>query len=249
MLKALSKHKGWSATKAVSVIDALDRDSFSSPTDYAEGVTAALIGQRWESVHGKQGYDTASTLTRWLGKGASKYGNPEILFDAKTQRKGVGYSEKVPERASKATDYLERRKAGGVINGVVFHTRHGVFFQLGIDHESTTPQFGKRKRPIVGHEALPRLIDGNGSWWVSTLGHNHPRLVAALTKSSGESLAAALHVGELLGTLSLLESQAVISRGERLDIVKDAGLSEDLTEGIWGRLTGGARVHNEAAEL
>jgi adenosylmethionine---8-amino-7-oxononanoate aminotransferase len=25
-----------------------------------------------------------------------------------------------------------------------------------------------------------RLIDGNGSWWVSTLGHNHPRLVAAL---------------------------------------------------------------------
>jgi HD-like signal output (HDOD) protein len=76
-----------------------------------------------------------------------------------------------------------------------------------------------------------------------------PRLVAALTKSSGESLAAALHVGELLGTLSLLESQAVISRGERLDIVKDAGLSEDLTEGIWGRLTGGARVHNEAAEL
>src|SRR3984957_529001 len=162
MLKALPKHKGWTATKAVSVIDALDRDSFSSPTDYAEAVTAAMIGQRWESVHGKQGYDTASTLTRWLGKGASKYGNPEILFDAKTQRKGVGYSEKVSERASKATDYLERRKAGGVINGVVFHTRHGVFFQLGIDHESTTPQFGKRKRPIVGHEALPRLIDGNG---------------------------------------------------------------------------------------
>lgn len=25
-----------------------------------------------------------------------------------------------------------------------------------------------------------RLLDGNGSWWVSTLGHNHPRLVAAL---------------------------------------------------------------------
>ncbi len=24
------------------------------------------------------------------------------------------------------------------------------------------------------------LLDGNGSWWVSTLGHNHPRLVAAL---------------------------------------------------------------------
>lgn len=25
-----------------------------------------------------------------------------------------------------------------------------------------------------------RLLDANGSWWVSTLGHNHPRLVAAL---------------------------------------------------------------------
>ena len=25
-----------------------------------------------------------------------------------------------------------------------------------------------------------RILDGNGSWWVSTLGHNHPRLVAAL---------------------------------------------------------------------
>jgi HD-like signal output (HDOD) protein len=75
-----------------------------------------------------------------------------------------------------------------------------------------------------------------------------PRLVAALTKGSGESLAAALHVGELLGTLSLLESQAVISNSERLDIVKSAGLPEDLAEGIWARLTGGARAHNEAAE-
>lgn len=75
-----------------------------------------------------------------------------------------------------------------------------------------------------------------------------PRLVAALTKASRESLAAALHVGELLGTLSLLESQSVVSRGERLDIVKSARLPEDLTEGIWARLAGGARAHNEAAE-
>ncbi len=161
-LKALPKHKRWTATKAMSVIQCLDRNFFTSPTDFAEAVTAALIGQRWESVHGKQGYDTASTLTRWLGKGASEYGNPAILFDAKTQRTGVGYSEKVHERASKATDFLDRREAGGVINGVVFHTRHGSFFQLGIDHESTTPQFGKRKRLIVEHVALPRLIDGEG---------------------------------------------------------------------------------------
>ena len=138
-LKALPKHKGWSAAKAMSVIQDLDRNSFTSATDYAEAVTAAITGQRWEAVHGKQGYDTASTLARWLGKGAVKYGNPETLFDAKTQQRGIGYSEKVLERANKGTDYLERRAAGGVINGVIFHTRHGVFFQLGIDHASTNP--------------------------------------------------------------------------------------------------------------
>jgi adenosylmethionine-8-amino-7-oxononanoate aminotransferase len=29
-----------------------------------------------------------------------------------------------------------------------------------------------------------RLLDANASWWVSTLGHNHPRLVAALKKQA-----------------------------------------------------------------
>ncbi len=29
-------------------------------------------------------------------------------------------------------------------------------------------------------------IDGNASWWTSLLGHNHPRLVAALTRQAGE---------------------------------------------------------------
>jgi HD-like signal output (HDOD) protein len=67
-----------------------------------------------------------------------------------------------------------------------------------------------------------------------------PRLVAALQKGSHESLAAALHVGELLGTLSLLESQAVVSSEERLDIVKNAGISEALVDSIWPRLAGGA---------
>jgi len=68
----------------MSVIERLDRSSFTSATDYAEAVTAAVIGQRWEAVHCQQGYDTASTLARWLGKDAVKYGNPETLFDAKT---------------------------------------------------------------------------------------------------------------------------------------------------------------------
>jgi len=162
VLRTLPEPKAWSAGKATWLIRHLDRDSFASASDYAEAVTAAMVGQRWQSVRGKEGYDTIGMLARWLGEGAAKYGNPKVLFDAKTQRTGVGYSEKIPERASKAADYLERRETGGVINGVIFHTRHGTFFQLGIDHESTTPQFGKRKRPIVRPGELPRLIDGEG---------------------------------------------------------------------------------------
>ncbi len=42
-----------------------------------------------------------------------------------------------------------------------------------------------------------RLLDGNGSWWVSTLGHNHPRLIAALEKQARKlchvSLAGVVH--------------------------------------------------------
>ncbi len=68
-----------------------------------------------------------------------------------------------------------------------------------------------------------------------------PRLVAALEKSDRDTLAAALHVGELLGTLSLLESQTVISRDERLEIVKSAELPNRLVDGIWARLAGGTQ--------
>jgi HD-like signal output (HDOD) protein len=74
-----------------------------------------------------------------------------------------------------------------------------------------------------------------------------PRLVAALDKASPESLAAALHVGELLGTLSLLESQAVVSSDERFDIMRDAGIAGTLVDGIWARLAGGGAQHESAA--
>jgi hypothetical protein len=67
-----------------------------------------------------------------------------------------------------------------------------------------------------------------------------PRLLAVLEKPDHDTLAAALHIGELLGTLSLLESQAVISRDERFDILKSAALPENLVDGIWARLAGSA---------
>lgn len=45
---------------------------------------------------------------------------------------------------------------------------------------------------VVGHAQEPWLLDvdgrtyinANGSWWVSSLGHDHPRLVAALRRQT-----------------------------------------------------------------
>jgi HD-like signal output (HDOD) protein len=51
-----------------------------------------------------------------------------------------------------------------------------------------------------------------------------PRLLAALERSNAEPLTGVLQVGELLGTLSLLESQTVIGSELRDDYMKDAGL-------------------------
>jgi HD-like signal output (HDOD) protein len=64
-----------------------------------------------------------------------------------------------------------------------------------------------------------------------------PRLLAVLERSGEENLATALHVGELLGTLSLLESQTVISLDERLDSIKSAELPAAAVDDIWARLT------------
>jgi HD-like signal output (HDOD) protein len=63
------------------------------------------------------------------------------------------------------------------------------------------------------------------------------RLIAAIEKSPEESLTMSLCAGELLGTLSLLESQHVISREEALATAQDAGLSEVILTPIFTRLT------------
>jgi hypothetical protein len=70
-----------------------------------------------------------------------------------------------------------------------------------------------------------------------------PRLIAALgplseNAASDRGLAHALYCGELIGTLSLLESQQEISPRERLRLAEDAGLPDELTRSIWDRLTG-----------
>ncbi len=64
-----------------------------------------------------------------------------------------------------------------------------------------------------------------------------PRLCAALKNSPAETLTPIRHAGELLGTLSFLESHTIISSDERLDLMNAAGLSPDVANDIWARLT------------
>jgi HD-like signal output (HDOD) protein len=64
-----------------------------------------------------------------------------------------------------------------------------------------------------------------------------PRLQAAL-ENGAETLATARCAGELLGTLSLLESQTLISGDERLELVQAAGLPTDLATDIGMRIRG-----------
>jgi HD-like signal output (HDOD) protein len=104
---------------------------------------------------------------------------------------------------------------------------------------------------LDGYSRAPRLTPNPALFaeLVDTLGlqmsqriardwETSPRLLAALDRTGEESLAAALHVGELLGTLSLLESNTVISGAERLDILKGAQLSGSLMDDIWTRVAG-----------
>jgi HD-like signal output (HDOD) protein len=64
------------------------------------------------------------------------------------------------------------------------------------------------------------------------------RLLAALEGRGDEGLATALRAGELLGTLSLLEAQTVITRDERIEWGRSAGLADGLVHGVYARLTG-----------
>jgi HD-like signal output (HDOD) protein len=64
-----------------------------------------------------------------------------------------------------------------------------------------------------------------------------PRLVAAIERSPDEALTMALCAGELLGTLSLLQTQNVITADEGLATANDIGLADTIVAPIWERLT------------
>jgi len=153
--KRLPKSQRWSARQARHLLRQLDRRAFTQRTDDSEAVTAGVIGQRWEAVSAQQGYDTAKILSGWLGEAARPTGDADTLFDAKTQKDAAGSSDKATERANKAAQFNEWRASGKeVMNGVIFHTKQGVFFQPGIDHGATTPRFRTARRPIIAPQAL-----------------------------------------------------------------------------------------------
>lgn len=58
------------------------------------------------------------------------------------------------------------------------------------------PVFVRGEGPWLFTQRGERLFDGFGSWWVSALGHQHPRLIAAL-KTQAETLAHAAFAGAL----------------------------------------------------
>ncbi|PTL84661.1 adenosylmethionine--8-amino-7-oxononanoate transaminase [Vitiosangium sp. GDMCC 1.1324] len=73
-----------------------------------------------------------------------------------------------------------------------------------------------------------RYLDANGSWWVSTLGHRHPRLVRALTEQAGAlphtSLAGVTHepaarLARELVAMAPGAERADLAEGERLSRV------------------------------
>jgi hypothetical protein len=63
-----------------------------------------------------------------------------------------------------------------------------------------------------------------------------PRLVAAIEKSPVEPLALGLAIGELLGTLSVLESQGSITADDAFDCAKSAEIPQSLVADIWDKL-------------
>jgi HD-like signal output (HDOD) protein len=114
-----------------------------------------------------------------------------------------------------------------------------VVYSAALDGYSRAPQLTPNPwlfLELIGNLGLKMSQRIARDWQTS------PRLIAALEKSSGETLGAALQVGELLGTLALLESQRVITGDERLATLSGAGLSADLVDGIWARLAGAGQA-------
>jgi HD-like signal output (HDOD) protein len=108
-----------------------------------------------------------------------------------------------------------------------------VVYSAIIDVYSRNPMF--QANPALCNalttEQAPRMAARVAKDWEMS-----PRLVQALERAGGDALTEAMNVGELLGTLSYLESQTVVARDECMELIAHAGLPADSAAAIWETL-------------
>jgi HD-like signal output (HDOD) protein len=109
-----------------------------------------------------------------------------------------------------------------------------VVYGAALDAYSRRPEIAPNPTLCV---ALTAALGAQVSLRIARHWETSPRLIAAIEKSPEESLTMALCAGEFLGSLSLLETQSVISREEALATAKEAGLSEVIVIPILTQLT------------
>jgi HD-like signal output (HDOD) protein len=109
-----------------------------------------------------------------------------------------------------------------------------VVYGAALDAYSRRPEIAPSPALCV---ALTAALGTQVSLRIARHWETSPRLIAAIEKSPDESLTLALCAGELLGSLSLLETQSVMSRDEALAIAREAGLADTIVMPIWTQLT------------
>jgi HD-like signal output (HDOD) protein len=109
-----------------------------------------------------------------------------------------------------------------------------VVYGAALDAYSRRPEIVPNPTLCV---ALTAALGAQVSLRIARQWETSARLIAAIEKSPEESLTMALCAGELLGSLSLLETQNVILRDEALATTREAGLSEVIVIPILTQLT------------
>ena len=111
-----------------------------------------------------------------------------------------------------------------------------VVYGAVLDMYSQRPQLAPNPTLLVD---LTAALGPQVSLRIAQQWETSPRLVAAIQRRPSEALTMALCAGELIGTLSLLQTQHVITADEGLATANDIGLASTIVAPIWERLTAG----------
>jgi HD-like signal output (HDOD) protein len=111
-----------------------------------------------------------------------------------------------------------------------------VVYGAALDVYSQRPRLTPNPALFV---ALTAALGPQVSLRIAQQWETSPRLAAAIERSPAEALTMALCAGELMGTLSLLQTQSVITADEGLATASDIGLPDGIVAPIWERLTSG----------